>query len=315
MSAPSSSPSAIGARAADVAVGILWRQWAVIGPALQSREGEWGACAIDPEALVLASAVLRSRERRLADLLGWFAGAGSTLVSVQRARTLASLHPPLAPGLGTFAHWAWELGSDARWKSLATPPDGSSPRPGKGPERPRLESPVAFWLRLRAAFGVGAKADILAHLAGEGSGPATAQELSEATGYTTKTVRQSVGDLELAGIVESIGDRPAKHRLRPGADRGLLALLYARAPDRPPRWLPMPSILAVLIAVAEWEAAGDGADDRYLASSGARDLVERYGEPLSLAGFPVPDPRPYRGEAFLMPFGEFVEEVARRMSE
>jgi len=46
-----------------------------------------------------------------------------------------------------------------------------------------------------------------------------------------------------------------------------------------------------------------------------RDLVDRYGEALSLAGFPVPDPRPYRGEAFLMPFEKFVEEVAGRLSK
>jgi len=116
-------------------------------------------------------------------------------------------------------------------------------------------------------------------------------------------------------MVESIGERPARQRLRPGANHALLALLYSRTPDRPPRWLPMPSILSFLIAVAEWEEAEEGPGGRYLASSRARDLLDRDGTALRLAGFAVPDPRPHPGEAFLLPFGEFVEELGRRMGE
>jgi hypothetical protein len=70
------------ARAA--AADAVWRQWGALGAPVAGANSA-PRSVIDPEALLLLSASIRSSERRLDDVLGWWAAAGSTLLSVQRS--------------------------------------------------------------------------------------------------------------------------------------------------------------------------------------------------------------------------------------
>src|SRR5258705_2182483 len=110
------------------------------------------------------SLALLGDERRLGDAVSWWAHAASRLVSVQRLRTMARRGPAGAQAhVERFAATATEAG-DRRWQHLVA---GAAPLPlrrAKGLEHPQLAEPAALMPRLRAAFGVGAKADVLLFL-------------------------------------------------------------------------------------------------------------------------------------------------------
>lgn len=266
-SEPFLSPGEIGRRARRAAVDAAWRQWAALGAS--GGAPEVGETTIDPEALVLVSAQLVEHERRLADSLLWWAGVGAALLSVQRTRSLLKTVPGgAADALAPFAASAVEAG-DRRWKSLAGS-EGLDARPGKGAAQAHLTDPTALVLRLRAAFGVSAKADVVAVLLGL-ERAATVREVAEATGYTTVAVRGALGEVALAGFAEATGETPAAYwATRREAWAGLLG-------DGPPAWGFWAERYAVLLDVAAWgERAEAGGWSDYVAASKARDLVERH---------------------------------------
>ena len=165
------SRTAIGSSSAPIfvvhetwyAVSACWRQWRTLTRAAAGDEAT--ASILDPEALVLLSLTVRHRERRLQDLLHWWAKTGSTLLSVQRMRSLLAAFPESVRGdLAWFAS-ACRTSGDRRWQALtrryADRVADVVARPGKGPDTLELLAPSTLLLRLRAGFGVGAKADML----------------------------------------------------------------------------------------------------------------------------------------------------------
>lgn len=334
----SSTTSDIRALANDLAdlareavAGVVWRQWAVLGAtgltnSTPAADGGHGETIIDPEALLLASLILLPYERRLADFLYWWAGAGSSLLSVQRTRTLLTQMPealdpaePLDEALAAFAASASGAG-DRRWRRHA----GEEPlegRPGKGNERPELSHPSALLLRLRAGFGVSAKADLLAVLLGLRGRPATVKALAEATGYSTVAVRMAAEEMVLARFIEATGDYPMAYQA-PGTPRWAPLLLSAtRATSGPaprpdfPAWGYWPPLLAFLLGVAAWGRQVDEEGwSAYVASSKARDLAERHGTGLRPGGHNLPRAERHRGADYLLAFEGTVRTLAAQAS-
>ena len=296
------SPTDLRRLALSAAIDAAWRQWAALGAPVG---GPRPRTVLDPEALVLASLALLPHERRLGDVLLWWASVGSPLLSVQRTRTLAKVL--LAAGsdggaLSAFAASALDAG-DRRWRRLAGS-GGIDARPAKGAERPDLSDPSALVLRLRAAFGVSAKADLFAVLLGTAR-PATVRELAEASGYSTVAVRVALGEMALAGAVAPTGASPAAYRVpRPAPWSDLLA----GGPR--PRWGYWAETFAVLLAVGDWGRRAE-AWSPYVASSKARDLVERHGRALRLVAPDAPRLDRLKGEAALPAFAATVRDVAR----
>lgn len=303
----SSTLADFGRLALDAAVDAAWRQWAALGA---SVGGPRARTALDPEALVLASLALAPHERRLGDVLLWWASVGAPLLSVQRIRSLAKTLPlPDAEAdasegntLAAFAASA-SFAGDRRWKRLAGP-EGLDARPGKGAERPDLSDPSAVVLRLRAAFGVSAKADLFAVLLGT-ERPATVRELAEASGYSTVAVRVALGEMVLAGTVAPTGASPAAYRVPKSAQ---WSALLAGGPR--PRWGHWAETFAVLLAVGEWGRRAEGGSP-YVASSKARDLVEHHARALRLIAPDTPRLDGLKGEAALPAFAETIRGVAR----
>ena len=260
------SPVEIGRRARRAAVDAAWRQWTALGASGGGTEP--GETTIDPEALVLASAQLVEHERRLGDFLLWWVGVGATLLSVHRTRSLLKVTPRAADALAPFATSAVKAG-DRRWKGLAGS-QGLDARPGKGAEQARLTDPTALVLRLRAAFGVSAKADVVAVLLGL-ERAATVREVAEATGYTTVAVRGALGEVALAGFAETTGETPAAYQaIRREAWAGLLS-------SEPPAWGYWDERYAALLDVVAWGARAEaGGWSEYVVASKARDLSERH---------------------------------------
>ncbi len=261
------SPAEIGQQARSAAVDAAWRQWAALGASAQTPAAI--GSTIDPEALTLASSLLVKHERRLADFLLWWAGTGAALLSVHRTRSLLRAMPDAAAdALAPFAASALAAG-DRRWKTLAGP-EPLDARPGKGGDHPRLTDTSALVLRMRAAFGVGAKADVVAVLLGL-ERPATVREVANATRYTTVAARAALAELALAGFTEATGTSPESYQAaRRDAWAGLLG-----APALP--WTDWAGRYAALLDVAAWgERADAGGWSDYVAASKARDLTERH---------------------------------------
>ena len=68
---------------------------------------------------------------------------------------------------------------------------------------PLMEGP-ALTLRLRAGFGINAKADVLALLLGLAGAPADLKLIAAATAYTERAVRTAAEEMALAGFIQEV---------------------------------------------------------------------------------------------------------------
>jgi hypothetical protein len=308
-------------RATACAVDICWRQWRTLASV---GVGEAPAASIiDPEALVLLSLMVRSDERRLDDQLLWWAESGSSLMSVQRMRTLLADAPQrVREGIGEFAATAVSAG-DARWKVLVRP--GQKPldaRRGKGPRELQLIDPATLMLRLRAGFGVGAKADLLTFLlgaagrVGEASVLTTAEGIAKGLSYSVASVRRAASDMALARLIESGPDRPVQYAVDAKSWSDVLnlrdPLVHRDGGQEPvvPAWRFWSHVFAFLAAcVALGEDASVADAPPVVQASHARDVAERFRRALSWSGIEWVDPRQFPGTRYLDAFGVLLTRV------
>lgn len=314
-----------GQAARVAALKACWRQWRSLGaltggPELHESEHQSnkGSPIVDPEALVLLSLQVRDDERRLDDFLGWIASVGAPLLSVQRMQNLAR-HFPERTGirLGAFARLAAEAG-DRRWRRhwRGAIDFELAPRAGKGAEHLALHMPAALVLRLRAGFGVGTKADLLAFLLGLAGRRVTVREAAEALGYSEVALRTAAQEMVLAGFVREVPGRPARYEADTEAWVQLLAYDEADDANDSLTWQHWAGTFAFLAAVLTWVQAGrEAAWSPYVWSSRARDLCELHRRALDAARFRLPDEARYRGSAYLSAFAEAMQEVAERCNE
>src|SRR3712207_5173050 len=109
----------VGALAVDTAVDVAWAQWGALTSTAVPVDQPRIRSIVDPEALILLSLAVRDRERRLNDLLAGWARAGSSLLSIQRLKTLAKAYPDaVRQQVPDFARYATNAG-DRRWRSHA----------------------------------------------------------------------------------------------------------------------------------------------------------------------------------------------------
>jgi hypothetical protein len=317
------TPSSVARAAAAAATGVAWVQWSALTSAAVPEDGRAPASIVDPEALVLVSLAFRDDERRLADVLAGWMRQGSRLLSVRRMQTLAASYPA---GAGDALAWLASVAAasgDRRWTaggSVGSTADRGEDAPRAKPGGPlRLGSGPALMLRLRAAFGVGAKADVLTFLLGLRGAPATLRTIAAATGYTTRAIRTAAEEMTLAEIVDGVPGQPVEYLARheawahvfgtrpPGAAR--------EEPPRLPPWKPWASVFLFLAGVESW--ARDAADhgwSEYVASSRARDLAEKHTPMLRRAGIAVPRGAG-RGAEYLGDFAALVQSVDAWMHE
>jgi hypothetical protein len=308
-----SSATALAKRAREAALRAVWAQWSVLNPRLLEQAGASPlGSVIDPEALALASLALWDEERRLADVLAWWAERGAPLMSVRRLDSLGRHFPlSVAPRIADFARWARESG-DTRWKPKATVESGEEPpvRTGKGPARLTLMGPQTLLLKLRAGFGVSAKPDVFCYvLALDGEG-ASSKEIARAVGYADKNVRHAARELVLGGFIEERDEFPTKYAARAGFAGSLVHLLASRpGEDAGPGWRHWWAVYAFLLNVASWDEDPALAQP-YPLSSRARELFTEYRWAFPQREVQLPDPSHYPGERYLPAFEETVGAVA-----
>jgi hypothetical protein len=312
MFAHSAAPLTLSLR--EATLDVLWRQWRAIGGA---AAGGPARMQVDPEALCLASLVLQPHEPRLwTTMIDWLR-LGAPLVSVQRLRNLAEEFPGSRDLLSRLAATVVEEGKDARFRALLAGLAGARAerrtRIGSYPPKqrsggPALQASVALLLRLRAAFGVGIKADLLAFLLGQRLRVSVAMAAA-ALCYSTSAIFRALQDLLTAGFVKST-DQPtaAEYWLDAGPWYPLLGGANAVA-----YWGFWREALAYVAAVLGWEQdARRRVLSEYARATSLRKVAEHHEADLVRAGLLGPE-LALPQSASLEEWREFHERLAQRM--
>lgn len=297
----------IGERARGTGVEVAWAQWSALTSVAAPSGVKRPKSIVDPEALVLLSLALRGRDERLDDLVFAWARRSSALLSVQRMTSLAETFPlATRDALGEFAAEA----GDRRWRAHAGPaPEERAPVRASPLGPVRLTAGPSLPLRLRAGFGVGAKADLLAFLLGLRGASASVSLMAAATAYSGRAMRTAAEEMALAGFIERMDTAPVTYVADHTAWAAVLRLFRLNAQRTPevPQWRYWSVVFAFLAEVDCWAREADEEGwSAYQASSRARDLVADHARAVQLAGLKLPDPQAAGGAAFL-------EDVAAEM--
>lgn len=307
----------IGRAAESVALEATWAQWSSLSTLAASDHESRAWTVIDPEALVLASLALSPNERRLEDMVASWAGAAGFLMSKARFKTLLERFPSeLESRLGDFAAYAAE-GGDRRWQSWASASQHQTAR-GKSFGPLHLKVGPALIMRLRAGFGVNAKADVLGILLGLHGEKATLKELAIGAAYTERMVRTAAEEMEMAGFIFEIEGRPSAFYANLENWAPLLESWpdsLARETPIPP-WRPWSTVFAFLCHVSAWSNTASDEDwTPYVAGSRIRDLHEVFGPDLQRAGIRHAIPGTGGGEEILQEMREMLRRIEEWIGE
>lgn len=251
---------------------------------------------VDPEALILLSLALHAADCRLGDMLAWCAAHRSDLISVQRLKTLLSAYPATVVDfpLRGFAHLAYDVGKDHRWRSLAEENAASAltvrERKQAAPAKP-LRHGASLMLRLRLAFGIGPKADIFAVMIVAERGK-TVRELTDATNYSRQAVRRGADDLADAGLLTARKSAAKTYFLDSSVWREVFGIQ-----DHVREWVHFHPIYAFITHLLE--VYRQSADLKpYPLSSKLRDIVDEHVQAFILNDLVLPDFEGYQGTEF-----------------
>ena len=276
--------------------------WIALGGQL---EGDPDATVVDAEALIAATAELaRDEDRILGVALDWCVAYGEAVNSSRLRRIARSMGASAA--LASFAALVGASGGPTWSVGAVAKPLAASLR-GKVAVRDLLAPARLVW-RLRSAFGVNARADVLALLL---SCPAGTQmrvaDIARRSGFSKRTAAVAIESMRLAGVVET-SRQGNSDRVALPVDSPLRAFLPhpVDAPDWASRW----TVAIELSRLAERLAgAPDGAvivEERLAADS--------LGPRLHDAGLPRPD-LTVRGSAFAASFDEWLGALAAVLSD
>ncbi len=175
----------------------VWAQWIALGV---DAVGKGDSSVVDPEALIAVTAELGNTDARLRDAsTDWCVAYGRYVNGSRLRQVVRELRiPALAIGeyVATVAAAGgpgWPMATHARSDYR---PRGKA-RMESAMSRPRLR------IRLRAAFGVNARADVLAALLTEPRIALSVADLARRTRFTKPNVAFAVDALVLAGLVEA----------------------------------------------------------------------------------------------------------------
>ena len=205
-----------------------WIQWIGLGV---DAVGERDDAVVDPEALIALTAELGDADARLRDLSTDWCVAYGRYVNGSRLKQVAH-------ELGTPPEAIGEYVATVAAAAGPTWPMATEPRPdylSRG--KARLDSALApplLRIRLRAAFGVNARADILAALLAAPEIGLSVADLARTTRFTKPSVAYAVDALVLAGLLEArtVGN---ERRLALARDGEILPGL--RPPIAQPDWV------------------------------------------------------------------------------
>jgi DNA-binding transcriptional ArsR family regulator len=252
-----------------------WIQWAALGVHATVERDD---AVVDPEALIALTAELGDADARLRDLSTDWCVAYGRYVNASRLKQVARELGTPGAALGEFVATVASAGGPA-WP-MATQPRLDYTRR----ERARLDSTTSqarLRIRLRAAFGVNARADILAALLALSSGGLNAADLARVTRFTKPNIASALDALVLAGLIEA---RPVGNERRFVLPPKVLILPGLRPPVPQPDWVDR---FAVALEVRRLLARGDMPTT--VRAIEARRLIDSLMRRISTAGMPIPN--------------------------
>jgi len=251
-----------------LSIEVCWRQWTTLGVSgVKTQESNH---VIDPEALIVFTAILGDADPRLRDeSTDWCVRYGPRLVSTSRLRNLAALNRDLGPLDEYFA--TVNANSATRWPTEHTP----EPRDIVLSEKSKLPTlkkpPPLLRLQLRAMFGVTARAEVLMIFLTSRPSPEPFYSASDLqlTGYSKRNIAFVLDDLSLCELLTSrrSGNR-VRYRLSERAHLSKLAPAAANASVT--RWDLRFHLLASILRFAQEHGTGS----RLARSVEARKLLK-----------------------------------------
>lgn len=289
-------------RLRDAIADRLAAQWIALGCQL-AGPAEVGV--VDIEGLVAATATLERAEdaRVRAAGVDWCVAFGQA-VSTSRLKRVAREMDVAGDPLSRFAADV-AAGGGPRWPFAA---DRQGQRIARGKVLARgLSSPSRLVWRLRSAFGVNARADILAALIADPDGTPTIADLAQATRFTKRNVAIAIDSMVLAGVVE-VCRTQNRDRVSLPESSPFRSWLAPPRSDAPPDWVARWHVAVATAALLDTTEALS----EQVRLVEARVSVERLAAEIARARLPRPD-LGQTGLAFLGAYEEWVEKIADRL--
>lgn len=174
---------------------LAWSHWAALGVAGSLPPAE---APVDLEALLIVTAELASEDPRLRDeALDWCSRFHGFASKPRLKQLLRRSHPNAQSAFGTFAG-ALEHHAGIDWPGSSGAASVPTSLSGKSC-LPALTHPALLSLRLRALFGVGARADIIGAVLSRRSEDFGAADLVF-VGYSKRNLAQALDMLAVAGL-------------------------------------------------------------------------------------------------------------------
>ncbi len=226
-------------RLQEHALDLAWSLWAELGVSGWRRRHT--SHAIDPELLILFTSFLGDADPRLRDeSTDWCIAYGRYVSAARLKNLLAQETPELRVAFGELAATV-NAHSGLRWPGATEP--RRFQRTGRS-EVPDFRRPSLIALRLRALFGVGARAEIVRGFLADPSVMLSAADLASDAGYTKRNVAEALDALRMAGLLEIL---PVRNQLRYRLARpGELVTWVGELPSSLPRWRSIFRILELL---------------------------------------------------------------------
>ncbi len=186
---------------------LTWSLWTELGVAGVIRKHQ--NCLISVEELILLTALLAEEDPRLRDeALDWCTRYHH-FISITRLRTLIKTLGPSV--LGPFSAFAATLNSVSRanWPTFSSATAWKFIPSGKS-QPPRCELPALLSLRVRALFGVGARADLITFFLTQEKGDFTASDTTE-IGYNKRSLADLLDDFVKSRLFDAFTKRNQRY--------------------------------------------------------------------------------------------------------
>lgn len=184
----------------DLVLGTLWSMWTELG--LSGWERHHEKSALDLEALIVTTARLGHRDARLRDeALDWCVTYGRIASAVRLKHLTAAANQSTRESIGWFAA---TVNSHTRFNW----PGATSPQRFTATARsaaPALERASLLQLRLRALWGVSARAEVLRVMLLESERFIGVSEVADAAAYGKDAVADALENLRRGGVLERAG--------------------------------------------------------------------------------------------------------------
>ncbi len=229
----------------DVVVDLLWSQWHELGVSSTVSRRHGDDC-IDLEALIAFTAAHGDLDPRLRDeSIDWVLRYGIYISKARLKNVLAS------QGLLEDARVREYAATANAHGGVGWPAGDAQPLTFRPRGRSTLEDlarPALLSLRIRALFGVGARAELIKALIAHPGLALTAADLASETGYGKRNVLNELEPLRFAGLVKSVRAVNAD-RFRLARAREVTALV-GPLPRRFTPWTPTFAALHVVLDLA-----------------------------------------------------------------